>query len=221
MRMQRTGNGGASSRPPANGPALRHLPIVVRGIALALLAGLLGGCGSFSTEIPLPAELAVAAPERGPLPLKAALQLDELEGVVYRPLANGKAVKLSEPLKAGIEKVCHHVFAEVVLCPPGRPPAGVDVIVRPMYENITYAIMERATVQVRSTFRWRLIAPDGSVLYNKAVTGSAIRKVSTTMWAPTMEREQGEIYALSLEDHLRRVQEDLLRGEWRTVEAAN
>ena len=150
------------------------------------------------------------------IPFRAGLKLmPEFTGFVYKPTSNAAPVIMGDVLRTGSETVCRNIFDEVVLIEPTSSRAlQIDVIVIPTCQGMEYHVVDRATIRVRSRFLWRIMTPDSKEIYSTTVIGEAVRKVSTTVMASTMEREQGKVYFLSLQDQFRKAQNDLHGGGW-------
>ena len=182
-------------------------------VLLAVVTGL-GGCGG-SGSITVSKNFDVPAPP-AKIPMTVALRLqDDYAHKVFLPVANAAPVHMGDALRTGTEMVCRNIFSRVVVTEPGSAvPQAVDVVLTPSCELVKYDVVERATARVRTIIRWRLTAPDGRMIYHTGITGEAVRKLSTTVQASTMEREQGELYFLSMQDGFRKAQEQLLASTW-------
>lgn len=181
-----------------------------------LLAVLLTACGG-SRKIIVSEDLNIPSQTDSRIPLKVGLVLTpQFVNLIYKPVPNACPVFIGNALKVGSERVCLNLFDEVVpiVSIASAGSSQVDVIVIPACEEIEYRLVDRATVRIRSRFLWRITTPDSREIYSTTVIGEALRKVSTTVMASTMEREQGEVYFLSLQDQFRKAQNDLHSGGW-------
>jgi len=183
--------------------------------AIPVLLCVLVGCGG-SGRIVVSKDLNIPSQTDTKIPFRVGLKLmPEFTEFVYKPKSNAAPVIIGDVLRTGSETVCRNIFDEVVLIePPSSRALQIDVVVIPTCQGVEYHVVDRATIRVRSRFLWRIMTPDGKEIYSTTVIGEAVRKVSTTVMASTMEREQGEVYFLSLQDQFRKAQNDLHSGGW-------
>ena len=175
----------------------------------------MSGCGGTGTIV-VSKDFDIPVPTAAKIPLRAGLRLEEAYiGKVFLPVANAAPVYMGDALRTGTMTVCANIFRESVVIDSGMPvPSGIDAIVTPSCELVKYDVVERATARVRTQIRWRVTRPDGRMIYSSTITGEAVRKLSATIQASTMEREQGELYFLSLQDGFRKAQLQLITSPW-------
>lgn len=193
---------------------------------LIALSACICGCQTSTQMIDVRTNLAVPPPASGvKIPLRAALDLSQIKGftyspsISYLPSRDTKPVGIGNALCTGSEKITRAIFREVSVIGSNseNSRSEADVIVIPRCLEIRYEIFKIRDVDIRVVVEWKVVKPDGKLLYLDTVTGEACRTVSVTLSGATREREQGEIYALSLEDQFSKAQTKLYAdGWWRT-----